>query len=162
MKKKLKTVQRIFMGIVLLFLSLNFIPIKFAVNVESISHSKDTYVCEYHTATDGNWYASIANNPHLLEEMYLNIYNASDFLCLSEYIGVSRGEAILNKYIFYGKVEKKEISKGIFFNYLESSQWDIAYPIKRTSLRALITPPHYLNIYDFNFGEIVRFAIKNF
>ena len=66
----------IIITILLIFISLNFIPVKFAIrDTQNIDNG---YVCEYQAVTDGNWFAKCSDNPHLSEDIYINWHNRDD------------------------------------------------------------------------------------
>lgn len=142
------------LGIVLAFLALNFIPIKWAVRMPL--HVEDSYVCSYTTATDGNWYASIEDNPHLHKALYINVNvpETSNFLMLKEIADCRKGIPINNKYVFYGEIEQREAAEDTFFNQLQPSNWDIVYPVRRDSIRNFIAPRSYLTVYDYDWGKV--------
>ena len=160
MKRLGKKLCILILVIITILIVLNFVPIKFAVNIKEISHSDNAYVCSYSTATDGNWCATTFDNPNLTEDIWINIDTAHDFSCWNEIVGLSRGEPVLNKYVFYGEIEEHKVYDKIYFKYLKSSKWDIVYPIRRNSLRALFTPPHYLTIYDYNWVDVITNLIS--
>ena len=73
-----------FVFIIIVIIVLNYVPIKFAKKEHDIKSEKNVYICNYVTATDGCWLASVKNNPDLTEDLYLNISNVSSFNRLKE------------------------------------------------------------------------------
>ncbi|MBP3359659.1 MAG: hypothetical protein J6N52_02295 [Clostridia bacterium] len=150
MKKIGRRILFILLGIFLVCVILDFIPIKFAKNLNRIQFSDRMYVCEYATATDGNWEVIATNNPHLVETIYLNVKTDEQFRNLVEMTKCSLGMPVFNHYIFYGDVKKKDVGSEHYTYWLEATDWDVVFPIQRQSIRAFYVPKSYLTIYDFN------------
>lgn len=150
----MKRFIKLVLTLILIVVILDYIPVKFAQRVEQMSD--DAYICSYTTATDGNWEASEEENPQLSENKYLNLNSKTLFYCLNEIRNVSRGEPILNKYIFKGNAEPHYINDSVSVDWLEDYKWAIVYPIKRSSIRDIIAPKSYLTIYDFDWGCVMK------
>lgn len=141
--------------LLLIAVIMEFVPIKIAKRIQNVTYNDEKYVCKYVTATDGNWLAEKKYNTNLNDSIYINIEGTTAFNSLSEISNISLGTPILNMYIFQGKIEKKEVSKDVSFNWIKLRKWDIVYPIQRQSLREIYAPKSYLTIYDFNWFELI-------
>ena len=142
--KPIKLIAKIFLAGVLI---INYVPVKFAVKTENISDKG--YVCEYSTATSGNWATVSHGNSSLKGNINLNIREDKYFSRLKDINSARKGEIPLNKYVFYGNISKKQVSKNTYFYYMDLSSWDVVYPIKRGTLCSVVIPPNYLTLGDF-------------
>lgn len=142
--KPIKLIIKIFLAGVLI---INYVPVKFAVKTDNIPD--EGYVCEYSTATSGNWVTVSHGNSSLKGNINLNIREDKYFSRLKDINSVRKGELPLNKYVFYGNISKKQVSKNTYFYYMDLSGWDVVYPIQRGTLRSVVTPPNYLTLCDF-------------
>ena len=97
MKIQIKKIYKITVIIILFFIALNFVPVKFALNLKNNTYQTNGYICTYTTATDGNWYASANDNPFLEKDIYINVYDTDDFSALKEIMDSRSGVPILNK-----------------------------------------------------------------
>ena len=107
--KPIKLIAKIFLAGVLI---INYFPVKFAVKTDSIPD--EGYVCEYSTATSGNWATVSHGNSSLKGNINLNIREDKYFSRLKDINSVRKGELPLNKYVFYGNISKKQVSKNTY------------------------------------------------
>ena len=154
MKKSIKK----FITFCILALLLDFIPIKWAINIEGIKNFKtNEYLCSFAQVTGGNW--QVKNNIESYEsgQLYFEYLHEKDpFNVLDKNFSTDYLEPSGNMYVFTGKIINKE--HDMFDLKVES--WEITYPIQRKSLRMLYTPKKYLTIYDYDWLKIIVGLIK--
>lgn len=136
---------------------LDFIPVKFAIKIKQFSDNNalNVYICEYSTATDGNWVATKEHNPWLSETIYFNLESNEIFGNISD-IFKEGDEPITNLYVFGGTMRQEKVAENFTINILDVEKWNISYPIKRNTIRGLYAPKGYFTIYDYNLIKIIH------
>ena len=146
---------------VVVLVILNYIPVKFAKRIQiveqNIENDTEKYICGFTQTTYGDMIADLEDNPSLAEsKVFLEIYRNSPFEVLSDEFTTDYIDPTGNKYYFEGRS-----TVGTFFGLpdaivLEVDKWDIVYPVRRKTLRGLITPSGYLTIYDFDWKAVMK------
>ena len=131
-------------------------PVKFAIKIKQLSDNStlNLYICEYSTATDGNWVATKEHNPWLSEAIYLNLESNEVYGNISN-IFKEGGEPITNRYVYWGTMRQEEVAKNFTINILDAEKWNIVYPIKRNTIRGLYAPKGYFTIYDYDWIKVI-------
>lgn len=155
-------------GFLIVVVTLNFIPIKFAKKVDTLFNDADgmgktgyVELIAMHTKKTG-----IAHYPweayydlHTgLKSMVFAVNNGSPYDTLN---GVDfhspNGEGVIDlDFILEGDMQFSCMNDAETVGEFTVSGWDIVYPIRRRSFRRHFTPKSYLTIYDFNWIEVIE------
>lgn len=145
---------------VLVLILLDFIPIKFAVK----NYENKTVFINEPKLGDVEWAElEYENNKFNYDSMIGYIIegkapdktlNKKDFDKIDLYL--MDGDNTNKFFVYYD--EKKLINDSESFPVYKivAKNWDILYPIHRTSLRRLYAPKKYLTLYDFNLINLIK------
>ncbi len=136
---------KIVIGIIVIFLIIaNYIPIKFAVKSDTV---KDEIIYAYGEKVDPPlvWYSLKMDSPE--QEYDVQIYDVK---------GITPN-IILSKKDFKPDDGNRYLFKAETID--NANDWQILYPIQRSSWRKSITPKNYLTIYDFDWFAIIQSII---
>lgn len=152
-----KIIIKIILIILVAIVILNYIPIKFAKNIEHLVLKEGEYICqvELKSGLDEKWgiFRSIPMN--YPDEIFVNIFGNVPFNTLSskDFYLYSNKE---NQYIVTGELILSH-KNGIYnIGNIEIKDWEIVYPVNRSSFRRNFTPKTYLTIYDYNLVQICK------
>ena len=153
-----------FICIVSFLIILDFIPVKFAVkdvkseyafvNLPKLSHGVSWASCKLNDKSalelkDG--YIINGKSPD-------KILSESDFDKVNQFLDKDK---YINKFVIEFDNKKNIENDDVFSIYrIEAKNWNIVYPIKRTSLRKYYVPKGYLTIYDFDWLNAIRNLLK--
>ena len=169
MKKKKKMVVFSFISIIGLLILLDFIPVKFAVKLNSVDITKykhldgqKIYICKPVQVTGSIWEAigdekgvrEISKN----EVIYIAepLKGNDPFKKLNGSFQKIYESNAYNQFVFVGNEISANIVGDIEIDGVqektidfEVDNWQIVYPIKRDSLRDIYASKAYLTLYDF-------------
>lgn len=148
-------------SIIIIAISLNFIPIKFAVNLDDAKKNlKDgTYICETNRVSlDTGWYADNELNKHLIGGLAIKVFGKNPEKFLSEKTFDFKWYELYNQYLLIGDIGnfKEDKDTKVVFADLNVKKWQIIYPIRRESFRQYFTPKGYLTVYDYDWIKVIK------
>jgi hypothetical protein len=156
-------------GVVLV--SLDFIPVRFAKDVDTIYNdvdiitepSKDIDILASRiTKTlhpEYTWEAFFRQDSFTNVLAIFNIKGNSPYQKLSRrefYNKKGKEESSLFRFMLSGKFTLDEDIKDYDAGEFDISTWKIVYPIERKSFRRYYVPESYLTIYDFDWLEVIK------
>ncbi|WP_379155570.1 hypothetical protein [Paenibacillus sp. sgz5001063] len=158
-----RTIYLCVLFLIVILILLNFIPIKFAVNLDDAQQilKAGSYICvtESKYVDDTGWIAKTDINSHLEKNLAVRVSGNSPNKYLSEKEFDFKRFEVENRFLLIGKVgrfeEDKELETVLYAN-LNVDKWKLLYPIKRASYRQYFTPKSYLNIYDYDLRKVIQ------
>ncbi len=142
-----------------------FIPVKFAVNINTQNLDDDkyeeVYIVETSSSSSGYYVAKKQKN-NIKEDLYFAIFNGENFEKeLGLMLGLHSEFENDNKFVIYGKsFEYIPKAKNYGFNI---EKWEIVYPIKREpSLYALFASDRYFTLFDYIYNKYLLSCKENF
>ncbi|MDR1687113.1 MAG: hypothetical protein LBS21_00690 [Clostridiales bacterium] len=143
-------------------LGLNFIPIKIALKINTYELRENEFFvrADLKTGFEEKWAASAELPFSYVNCLFVKLEGAIPYNKLSsEHFPYMDGD---NDFIVKGSLvnyrEKGEQYK-YRFGVIETTDWDIVYPIKRDNSR-IFASDEYLTVYDFNWEAIIDSWLK--
>lgn len=128
---------------------LDFIPVKFAVNIKEVD--KNAFVCSYTQSTGADLYAAKSDNVSKKEDVYFESLSGNlPYKYLSKEYTADYIEPSGNRYVLYSTQKTDN------YDELNVKKWDIKYPVLRKSMRSVYAPRAYLTIYDFDLVKVLK------
>ena len=148
-------------SIIIIAILLNFIPVKFAVNLDDAEKNlrDGTYICETNrVALDIGWYIDNELNKHLDTGLSIKVSGKKPEKFLSEKTFDFKWYELYNQYLLMGDISNTQENKetGVISADLNVKKWEIIYPIRRASFRQYFTPKGYLTVYDYDWIKVIK------
>lgn len=136
---------------------LNFIPIKFAKKIDNLTLKEGEYLCqvELKTVFEEKWGIFKSLPINYSDECFVNLSGKIPFDSLNpeDFSMKSNKE---NQFLVTGDLTITG-NAGIYeIGELNVKEWDIVYPIQRSSFRQGLTPKGYLTFYDYDWITLLK------
>lgn len=163
-KRKIQKIRNILLCVVLFFLLLDYVPVKFAYKAsadeEVFIHSPK---CKPHT----QWVVDLYGNGRISEYIGCIVAGntpdkwlaARDFDC--RILFNMDGDKVNRFVLHYDRKKPRIDAKQEELQYsIQVTDWDIVYPIYRISFRRYTAPKGYLTVYDYDWIAVIRRWMK--
>lgn len=163
-KRKIQKIRNILLCVVLFFLLLDYVPVKFAYKA---SADEEVFIHSHKIIAHTQWVMDSYGNDRIsLCEGCIVTGNTPD-LWLAERdfdcrILFNMDGDQNNRFILHYD-EKMKIAEAESWEVqyrIEAKNWDIVYPISRISFRRYTAPKGYLTVYDYDWIAVIRRWMK--
>lgn len=148
-RKKRRIVWIAIIALLFLLAVLLFLPVKFAVRIESLPDNKGHFfILEQQAVTGPNWKIVGDSNGTFSENSNVSVLITG--IDPQEKLNNSLQVDSPNRYIVYGEITTEDSFYGEVYPVITSSGFDVIFPIERGNSLRFFVPKSYLTLLDYN------------